>query len=139
MRPYQSDLILRADFICALTAKRFAEDPLDLPMNDARKFRVRKLPLDHFSASLCQSQPSFVIMNQLDTVLCHIFRISCHNQGIASPQAIFVASMTHDSRDACPAESQTFQDFDIRPRSTPKRAQGKPASTVKSCEIVNKS
>src|SRR5262249_31386545 len=43
------------------------------------------------------------------------------------------------SRDACSPESQTFQDFDIRPRSTPKRAQSKPACAVKSCEIVNKS
>jgi hypothetical protein len=125
--------------IFALTAKRFAERSLDLPMNDARKFPVRKLPLHHFSASLCQSQPSFMIINQLDTVLGQIFRISGHYQRIASPQAIFVASVTHDTRDACSPESQTFQDFDIRPRSTPKRAEGKPACTVKSREILNKS
>ena len=49
--PTSPNLILRADLIFALTGKRFAEDPLDFPMNDARKFRVRKLPLDHFSAS----------------------------------------------------------------------------------------
>jgi len=65
--------------IFALTAKRFAKDPLDLLMNDARKSPVRKLSLDHFSTSLCQSQPSFMIMNQLDAVLGHIFRISSHN------------------------------------------------------------
>ena len=79
MRPYQFDLILRTDLIFALTAKRFAEDPLDLPMDDARKFRVRKLSLDYFSASFRQRQPSFMIMNQLDAVLGHIFRISSHN------------------------------------------------------------
>src|SRR6202011_907922 len=96
-------------------------------MNNAGKFLVRKLPPDHFSASFRQCQPPWVIINQSDTTLCHIFWISGHNQRIIGLQAIFVTSMTHDRRDACPAESQTLQDFDIRPRSTPKWAQREPA------------
>ena len=52
---------------------------------------------------------------------------------------ILKASMTNDRRDAGPLESQALQDFNIGPRSSPKRAQGKPTCLVQSGEIVDKS
>src|ERR1700693_2196142 len=47
--------------------------------------------------------------------------------------------MTKSRRHACPPESQALQDFDICPRSNPKRAQRKPTRVVQSSEIVDKS
>ena len=51
---------------------------------------------------------------------------------------ILEASMTNDRRDAGPLESQAFQDFNVGPRSSPERAQGKPTCLVESIEIVDK-
>src|SRR5580704_8723364 len=47
--------------------------------------------------------------------------------------------MARDRRDAGTPESQALEYLDIRTRSTPQRAQGKPARLVNGSEIVNKS
>src|SRR6267378_4699001 len=52
---------------------------------------------------------------------------------------IFEPSVPDDRRDTGPPESQALQDFDIRPCSSPKWADGKPACLVQSSEIVDKS
>jgi hypothetical protein len=65
-----------------LLADLFAERSLDLAMNDARKLLVRKLPLDHFPASFRQRKPSFVIIDQSDTIFGQTLCICCDKQRI---------------------------------------------------------